>query len=493
EVVRLKEEGFRVWDRSLGNYRPLEYRDVAVLGRKWVHLARVAETLQELGVPAVEARGGNLLETPEFTDAYMALRFLAHPGDGEALLRLLHSPFFAVSQREVLELVSHRGKGEGLWEVLGRVPQSPGGLGRAREVLEELLRRRALEAPSRLLQRLDEETGYTGVVARLPRGRRRVRDWEGTLELVRRLEVGAEDPFLVARKLRLLLQGGVQAERPPLEAGNALALLTVHAAKGLEWPVVFVLHVGGWKGNGGLRKDKPLFRPGLALVPPLLDDGEEPSSLFLLAKAALEEEEGAEEERLLYVAATRAGERLYLLLSPEGSSPSPEQGEQDSLWKELREAGAVGVNLEAGPPQPGEATQGEDLPHLLTEGLEGLPLEALPISLLPLAARDPEAARRWLLGEPLEEDLPFPDLAEEVEAEEEAPGGAGVGGMVHALLERLDSAEALDREGRGLLERDFPGAREKEREEALRLARSFLEGEAFAPFREGSVLKEVPV
>ncbi|MDW8358213.1 3'-5' exonuclease, partial [Thermus sp.] len=366
------------------------------------------------------------------------------------------------------------------------------GLGRAREVLEELLRRRALEAPSRLLQRLDERTGYTGVVARLPRGRRRVRDWEGTLELVRRLEVGAEDPFLVARKLRLLLQGGVQAERPPLEAGNALALLTVHAAKGLEWPVVFVLHVGGWKGNGGLRKDKPLFRPGLALVPPLLDDEGEPSSLFLLAKAALEEEEGAEEERLLYVAATRAGERLYLLLSPEGSSPSPEQGEQDSLWKELREAGAVGVNLEAGPPQPGEATQGEDLPHLLTEGLEGLPLEALPISLLPLAARDPEAARRWLLGEPLEEDLPFPDLAEEVEAEEEAPGGAGVGGMVHALLERLESAEELDREGRGLLERDFPGARE-EREEALRLARSFLEGEAFAPFREGSVLKEVPV
>ncbi|MCX7894179.1 MAG: UvrD-helicase domain-containing protein, partial [Burkholderiales bacterium] len=62
EVVRLKEEGFRVWDRSLGDYRPLEYRDVAVLGRKWAHLAQAAETLQELGVPAVEARGGNLLE-----------------------------------------------------------------------------------------------------------------------------------------------------------------------------------------------------------------------------------------------------------------------------------------------------------------------------------------------------------------------------------------------------------------------------------------------
>ncbi|MCS7219604.1 MAG: DNA helicase UvrD, partial [Thermus sp.] len=321
-------------------------------------LAQAAETLQELGVPAVEARGGNLLETPEFTDAYMALRFLAHPGDEEALLRLLHSPFFAVSQREVLELVSRSGEGVqsgkevDLWGALGKLSRPSPGLGRAREVLEELLRRRALEAPSRLLQRLDERTGYTGVVARLPRGRRRVRDWEGTLELVRRLEVGAEDPFLVARKLRLLLRGEVQVERPPLEAGNALALLTVHAAKGLEWPVVFILHVGGWKGNGGLRKDKPLFRPGLALVPPLLDDEGEPSSLFLLAKAALEEEERAEEERLLYVAATRAGERLYLLLSSK-------EGKQDSLRKELEEAGAAHVGLEEKPLGPGEAAQGE--------------------------------------------------------------------------------------------------------------------------------------
>lgn len=477
EVARLRKE-FVVWDPATGVYRPLEYRDVAVLGRTWAHLAQVAEVLQGLGVPAVEARGGNLLETPEFLDAYMALRFLADPKDEEALLRLFHSPFLAVSQREVLLLSSLCGEQESLWDALSRVPNLPPSLERARRVLGDLLRRRAFEAPSRLLQRLDEATGYTGVVASLSRGRRRVKDWEGVLELVRELEVGDEDPFLVVRKLRRLLREGVQVERPPLEAGDALALLTVHAAKGLEWPVVFVLHINKWNGHWGARRDKPLFRPGLALIPPLL--GGEDSSFFQLAKAALEEEERAEEERLLYVAATRARERLYLLLAPGG-------GHVPAAALEC--LGAVRRCLEAKPPRIEGVAQGQDF-QPLTEGLRTIPLEAIPISLLPLAARDTGLARKLLLGEPLEGNAPSPTP---VEDGEDTPRGAEVGAMAHTLLERLDCVEELEGKGLDLLERHFPGTTAEEREEALRLARTFLEAEVFAPFRKGTVAKEVPV
>lgn len=215
EVGRLLSEGFQVYDLGEKAYRPMSLRDVAVLGRTWRDLARVAEALRRLEVPAVEAGGGNLLETRAFKDAYLALRFLGDPKDEEALVGLLRSPFFALADGEIRRLAEARGEGETLWEVLEREGDLSAEAERARETLRGLLRRKALEAPSRLLQRLDGATGYTGVAARLPQGRRRVKDWEGTLDLVRKLEVGSEDPFLVARHLRLLLRNGLSVERPP--------------------------------------------------------------------------------------------------------------------------------------------------------------------------------------------------------------------------------------------------------------------------------------
>ncbi len=478
EVGRLLSEAFQVYDLGAGAYRPLRCRDVTVLGRTWRELTRVGEALRRLGVPAVEAGGGNLLESREFQDAYLALRFLGDPGDEEALLGLLRSPFFALTDGEIRRLAEARGEGETLWQALRHGAHLSPEAQRARETLQDLLRRKALEAPSRLLQRLDQATGYTGVASRLPQGQRRVKDWEGTLDLVRRLEVGSEDPFLVARRLRLLLRHGIPVPRPPLEAGEALTLLTVHGAKGLEWPVVFVLNAGGWSEKRP-GKDKPLFRPGLALVPPVLDEEGEPSALFHLASRRVREEEGREEDRLLYVAATRASERLYLLLAPEGSLDP----------QALQEAGSEEKGLEEVQNPKGCGPQEEPQARLLVEGLSGLPLEALPISLLPLAAKDPEAARRRLLGE-LEEGEAW---ALEDPEEEEAPGGARVGQLVHALLERFDALEDLEREGQGFLEATFPGAEGEEVEEALGLARAFFTAPAFAPYRGDPVAKEVPV
>lgn len=478
EVRRLLGEGFAVWDREKGEYRPLELRDVAVLAHRWKDLARVAEVLQEEGLPAVEARGGNLLETQEFQDAYLALRFLADPKDEEALIGLLRAPFFALRDEELRRLAEGKGD-KTLWEALRDYPGPSPEAQRAREVLADP-RRRTLEPPSQLLQRLDEATGYTGVVSRLPRGPRRVKDWEGTLGLVRHLEAGSEEAFLVVRRLRRLLQEGVQVERPPLEAGNALTLITAHSAKGLEWPVVFLVEVGAWKGQSP-RKDRPLFRPGRFLVPPVLDGEGNPSALFGLAKAALEKEEREERERLLYVACTRAADRLYLLLSEEAGD----------LLGALEEAGARPLD----PPPEAGGTPGllVDLPEVKTflEPLGRIPLGSLPVSLLALGSRDLEAARRRLLGEALEDP---PPLEEALPLEEEAgPGGELVGTMVHALLERYEEAAPLEEEGRAFLEASFPEAVPEEQEEALELARTFLTHEAFAPFRGAGAAKEVPV
>jgi ATP-dependent helicase/nuclease subunit A len=69
------------------------------LSRTWNPLALYGETLESQGIPVVLAGGGNLLDTREAKDAWALLRFLADPTDDIALVSVLRSPFFAISDR----------------------------------------------------------------------------------------------------------------------------------------------------------------------------------------------------------------------------------------------------------------------------------------------------------------------------------------------------------------------------------------------------------
>ncbi len=346
-IRELVDGGYPVFDTELGGHRPVRFGDIAILTRGYAPFETYSQVLPALGVPTVDTGGGDLLAAREVKDALAALRLLADPTDDVALAALLRSPFFAVDDVALRRFVQALGENERWWPGLERLAQTQGEdpqLSHAATTLVALVSRRWQLAPSRLLQDLDEATGYSAVVANLPGGRRRLADWRGFAALVRTIESTHGDAFAVNRQLRQLLLAEIEVARPPLQAGDAVALMTIHRSKGLEWPVVVVADLsyeGNRSGPGAVIFEADC---GVSLKMPVPEEHGEPV-LHKLLHERRKRREAEELKRLLYVALTRGRDRVILTTS------SSEAGPMKVLGPALAAAGIHTTPFELDPAQ----------------------------------------------------------------------------------------------------------------------------------------------
>lgn len=311
-IQTMLQEKRLIWDKKTKEHRPIQPGDIAILARKWAPLEFYGQAIGDRQVegkpiPVLQAGGGNLLDTREAKDGWALLRFLADARDDIALVALLRSPFFALSDRLLFTLRQAVPEDLTWWQLLQASENEQ--VVKAVAILKQLRNYRQIDPPSRLLQKADRLTGYTAVIANLPNHQRRLADWQGFLDTVRRLEAGTAEVFIVVRRLKRLINSKIEIKRPPLEAGNAITLMTIHGAKGLEWSVVIVPDLSR-KTQG----DHPvvLFDPKLGMALKLDDEAgeKEKSALYLLLEQRQKQRDKDEMKRLLYVATTRARDRL---------------------------------------------------------------------------------------------------------------------------------------------------------------------------------------
>jgi ATP-dependent exoDNAse (exonuclease V) beta subunit len=334
-----------VWvRRSSGEIARAEPGDIALLAPRRTQLWRYERALEEKGLPVSSQAGKNLYRRQESQDFVALVRALADGRDTLALGALLRGPLVGLTERELLDIthVLREQDEEAVFDLnadLSRVHHPVAH--HALHDLQELWRKRRGTTPYALLSEAVERLRIIPSIA----GRSSDQQARSLGNISILLERARSYHVRGLKQLAIDFGSEWEIELPTDEApsdhqGNSIDIVTVHRAKGLEWPIVIPINFVTMPDND----EDFFFRSTDMSVHWTL--GDVISSTLGAAIAADRAEAADEGERLLYVACTRA---LDLLVLP-APSWAPDGG-----WAKFFDLGqSVLVEIEYPSPQPPE-------------------------------------------------------------------------------------------------------------------------------------------
>ncbi|MCA9236182.1 MAG: PD-(D/E)XK nuclease family protein, partial [Planctomycetales bacterium] len=459
--------------------RPVRLGDVAILLRALSDVALYEEALRQQGIDYYLAGGHAFYAQQEVYDVLNLLRAVTSLVDEIALAGALRSPFFALTDETLYWLVK---QSNSLNAALAADPPpqlaapEAAKVRRAAATIATLRQRKDRVLAAELLDEALALTGYDAVLQAEFLGSRKLANLDKLREQARALD--RTSPGDVSGFVTQLSEFVARAPKEPPAAtqteGDVVRIMTIHNAKGLEFPVVVLPDL-----------DRP-SRPGDShatvhreLGPLVPGENRKHGLGWQLYRALEDRQERDERLRLFYVACTRAADMLIL----SGSRKNPEKPQSEAV-KLLTRRYDVGSGAYAGeplpsgmhPPQirvidaepappriPEGAAKGADLLDSLAKCVSLAGKLKQPVELPRLAQpipRDRQARRRFsfsqLTGE-LERAVAEPDAGEPLPLDETAEHSllAAIGDqsaldprrfgtLVHDVLERVDFADASD-------------------------------------------------
>lgn len=307
------------------------YRDVAILVKTHIFGQLYEEALRERDIPYYRVKGGRFFQRQEVVDLAALLSFLADPADDLALAEVLTSPLTGLDFADLYRLCEMQETGTPLagWLAPDRLSTLPGPLQerltRFAGLANRLLQLRDRLEPAELLEWAIGETGYEAVLMAQAEGEQQVANVAKLLELARgfsRQGLARLDEFVAYLREHL----GDDASRAPdaqimSEEENVVRIMTIHQAKGLEFPVVFIpdlAHEG--RGERGSRVIFDEHWGVMCAAAYGINRARLLHPLMLEAELVERDKEVEEQKRLLYVALTRPKQILVL---GEGASKRP--------------------------------------------------------------------------------------------------------------------------------------------------------------------------
>ncbi|MGE7601986.1 helicase-exonuclease AddAB subunit AddA [Peribacillus sp. NPDC097675] len=317
----------QIYDTKTNQYRSATYRDMVILLRSMPWAPQIMEEFKKQGIPVYANLSSGYFEATEVAIMISLLKVIDNPQQDIPLASVLRSPIVGMDEEEMSQIrLYHTGT---YYEALadfyrkGDPDEYPDLYVKASSFYKKLVKWRKLarqEALSDLIWLLYRETQFYDFAGGMPGGKQRQANLRALYDRARQYEASSfRGLFRFLRFIERMQERGddLGAARALGEQEDVVRLMTIHSSKGLEFPIVFIAGLSRQFNMMDLRKPYLLDKdygfaakyvnPELRITYPSLPQ--------LAFKKKKQLELIAEEMRVLYVALTRAKEKLHLIAS----------------------------------------------------------------------------------------------------------------------------------------------------------------------------------
>ena len=325
KIKELVSTGALVYNTKNKSQRPLMYRDVVILLRSMTWAPQIIEEFKQQGIPIYANLSTGYFEATEVSIMMSLLRVIDNPFQDIPLASVLRSPIVGLNEEELSKIRLHRKRGS-FWEAVSAFCLSKSAENtepfyeQVRSFFDLLKNWRSLARQgslSELIWQLYRDTQFYDFVGGLPGGKQRQANLRALYDRARGYEqTSFRGLFRFLRFIERMMDRGddLGAARALGEQEDVVRIMTIHSSKGLEFPVVFIAGMARNFNMMDIKKPYMLDKEyGFAAKYVNAEKRISYPSLPQIAfKRKKKMEMLAEEMRVLYVAMTRAKEKLYV-------------------------------------------------------------------------------------------------------------------------------------------------------------------------------------
>ncbi|WP_158736240.1 helicase-exonuclease AddAB subunit AddA [Alteribacillus sp. YIM 98480] len=343
KIKQLINEQYQILDKETKQLRNITYRDVVILMRSMPWASTIMEEFKKEGLPVYAELSGGYFQAVEINIMLSLLQVIDNPRQDIPLASVLRSPIVGMNEEELAQIRLMNKKNTFFDALKESVIAGPASVWKEKALLfYEKLRvwreRARSESLSEFIWDLLQETGYYDFAGGLPGGKQRQANLLALYDRARSYEkTSFRGLFRFLRFIERIQERGddLGTARALGEQEDVIRLMTIHKSKGLEFPVVFIAGLNKQFNFQDVHRNVLLHKE-LGIGAKSIDPNQrviKESIPQLAVKKRIHRENIAEEMRVLYVAMTRAKEKLILV----GTLKKAEKTLND--WLEYRQHG----------------------------------------------------------------------------------------------------------------------------------------------------------
>jgi ATP-dependent helicase/nuclease subunit A len=315
KVIELKISNQIIYDVGTNEARPIEYGDIAILLRSRTHLNKIEEIFTRYNIPYIITSGIGYYQTQEIYDLYNYLSFLLNNENDLALVGVLRSPMFFISDALLFEI--SQASGYTFWEkchtYLERNENED--LDNALKILEDNIVYSQRTSIPILVNKIITETKWYALLSADESGKQIIANLNKFLDVARTYEkAGFNTLFDFVENVKALISEEIKEGQAVVDPTNHMVkIMTIHASKGLEFPVVFLPYLH----DKPVSDTEPHINKSIGIGFSLPVEAKfgftyEHNIISNFIQSVNKLKSTSEEKRVFYVALTRAHNMIFL-------------------------------------------------------------------------------------------------------------------------------------------------------------------------------------